>query len=190
MLRHEIESHLVMLLTRSCGPCMPFGCDYWHLCIIWSQVWSSMPCSQIIEVATSNLRMDEWKFKGGLASSMLVMVEPIWWTKSRIWDEGAQPGGTYAPFGTPSMIHPTCHIDVLFLDGLDFCFVSCINGCHDLSSWRCLATHPYLASCLVRATDELSFQAVTQGVRCMQATCPVSHLSKLTIGWRTGIFRQ
>ena len=93
-----------------------------------------MPCSQIIEGAISYLCMDEWKFKGGLASSMVVMIEPIWWENSRIWDEGAQPGGIYAPFGTPSMIHPTCHIDVMFLDCHEFCFVACTNGSHDLSS--------------------------------------------------------
>ena len=38
--------------------------------------------------------------------------------KSGIRDERAQPGGTFVPFCTPSMVHPLCHhIDALLLDG-------------------------------------------------------------------------
>ena len=93
-----------------------------------------MPHSQIAEGAIPHLCMDEWKhpnqFKDGLASSMLVLAEPV--PVGEVRHEGAQSGGTVVTFCTPSMIRPMCHINVLLIDGPEELFCSSVTQ----ASWQ------------------------------------------------------
>ena len=43
MLGYEVEIHLMVWSSRTYRPWIPFGGDYWDICIIWSAVWSTMP---------------------------------------------------------------------------------------------------------------------------------------------------